>query len=93
MDYFVEELKSQLYGATSLVFETSLKFLISVVVSLLVFLLFVYLAWRLIKYLCRLDRGPDAHGLRRVPLLNGIIWLFEGLLSLFGYESKPLVDL
>ncbi len=52
MDYFVEELKSQLYGATSLMFETSLKFLISVVVSLLVFLLFVYLAWRLIKYLC-----------------------------------------
>ena len=43
MDYFVEELKSQLYGATSLMFETSLKFLISVVVSLLVFLLFVYL--------------------------------------------------
>ena len=73
-------------------FEKSYKFLLSVVVSLLVFLLFVYLAWRLIKYLCRLDRGPGAHGLERIPLLRGIIWLAKGLLSLLGYEGKPLVE-
>lgn len=60
---------------------------------LLGFLLFMYLAWWLIRSLCRLDREPGVRGLKRIPILRSIIWLVEGLLSLFGYQPEVVVEL
>jgi hypothetical protein len=55
----------------------------------------MYLAWRVIRYQCEVNAGPDARGLRQIPLLREVIWLAEGLLSVFGYvpEAGDMIGL
>jgi|LauGreDrversion4_2_1035121.scaffolds.fasta_scaffold1132379_2 hypothetical protein len=61
----------------------------------LTFGVLMYLAWRVIRYQCEVNAGPDARGLRQIPLLREVIWLAEGLLSVFGYvpEAGDMIGL